>query len=227
MLLNKQKNELFKIVETNNLSPDLFVVSEELMYFVITLRDTNLRFCVGQHFGQSDLYVCRYTLIASIHSQDPRYHNPDNASFIEIQNIFGLWLNENVIPYLENFTIPDLWAEMKNVNDVFKWKSFSSEDYVFFSTAERTQIKESIDRLEVLLINEYSPTKEQTIEINGKLTYLKIAVDRLNKFDWKSVAITTVIGIATTMAVDTTTGGRLWSLLQQAFGPVIKLLTGG
>jgi hypothetical protein len=63
----------------------------------------------------------------------------------------------------------------------------------------------------------YKTTKEQRDYVEERLEYLSNAVDRLNRFDWKSLAISTVVGIGINLAVDTQTGPMLMRLLEQAF----------
>jgi len=56
------------------------------------------------------------------------------------------------------------------------------------------------------------------------LEYLKKAVDRLNKFDWRGLAISVVVGIGINLSVDTNSGKLLLDLLRQAFNTVTYLL---
>jgi hypothetical protein len=85
-------------------------------------------------------------------------------------------------------------------------------------------LREALAVFEALIINTLSPDSEQLREIHSRLEYLANAVDRLNRFDWRGLALTTVIGVATTLSADTQTGRQLWGLFVQAMKSVGHLL---
>ena len=76
----------------------------------------------------------------------------------------------------------------------------------------------------VLVIAEFNPDREQLAQIDERLSYLDPAVDRLNRFDWKAVALSTLIGMATNLTLDTERGRILWGLFQQAMTAVGHML---
>jgi hypothetical protein len=63
--------------------------------------------------------------------------------------------------------------------------------------------------------------------INERLEYLSQAVDRLNKFDWKAQALSTLISIAVNLSVDTEGGKKLFQLFSQALEFIVKHLRSG
>ncbi len=103
-------------------------------------------------------------------------------------------------------------------------KSFTKEDLETFTDNEKKQIQDSLSKFQQLIQEEMSPMKGQLDNIQEKLDYLNAAVDRLNRFDWKGVALSTIIGIATNLSVDTNSGKQVFDLFQQAFSSVIRLL---
>lgn len=93
------------------------------------------------------------------------------------------------------------------------------------NTGGRSQIRISLQEFERLLILEFNPSEEELIQISEKLDYLSKAVDRLNRFDWKGLALGTFIGISTNLAIDTESGRKVFELLRQAFDAIVKLLS--
>jgi len=59
--------------------------------------------------------------------------------------------------------------------------------------------------------------------IDDRLDYLTQAVDRLNKFDWKSLLISTIISISVALSFDTEKGKQLFNLFKQVFDVIPKL----
>jgi hypothetical protein len=64
--------------------------------------------------------------------------------------------------------------------------SNASED---FTNEERQQLKLAIATFRLRLIETFNPTEEQLHVVLAKIDYLISAVDRLNRFDWKGVAL--------------------------------------
>ena len=141
-----------------------------------------------------------------------------------VSGAFEDWLSDVVSKYLESASIPDQWTELRNVQPMISSKSFTKEDLEAFTDTEKKQIEDSLSKFQQLIQEEMSPVKEQLDYIQEKLDYLDAAVDRLNRFDWKGVALSTVMGIATNLSIDTNTGKQIFDLFQQAFRSAIQFL---
>jgi len=84
--------------------------------------------------------------------------------------------------------------------------------------------RQAVDRFRTSIVNDFQPSPEQIEFIDEKLDYLTKAVDRLNHFDWRALAIPTVISIAINLSADTERGRLLFRLFQEAFKSTFKLL---
>jgi hypothetical protein len=97
-----------------------------------------------------------------------------------------------------------------------------------FTSNEKEQIREVLEEFKKSVIELFSgeiePIKDGIRNMEEKIDYLCNAVDRLNRFDWKGVARSTAIGIATNLTVDTEMGRQIFMLFQQAFQSIPKLL---
>jgi hypothetical protein len=81
-----------------------------------------------------------------------------------------------------------------------------------------------VEEFRLLIVKTFAPPANEMKVVNERLDYLKEAVDRLNRFDWRSVAMSTLIGISTALTLDTEKGRILFGLFQQAFSTVVHLL---
>ena len=82
---------------------------------------------------------------------------------------------------------------------------------------EKQLLQMSINEFEMLVAKEYNPSKEELTLIESRLKYLSEFLDRLNKFDWKAVLISTVVTIATTLTLSTEQGRQLFEMTKQVF----------
>lgn len=74
------------------------------------------------------------------------------------------------------------------------------------------------------MVKNFEPEQAEMQIISDRLDYLSHAVDRLNRFDWQGIAVSTVLSIATTLTLDTDRGRVLWGLFQQAMSSVVHLI---
>jgi hypothetical protein len=226
-MLKIVKNRFFNLIKDSGLSHDLFEVSEYdskvgLLYgkdvYKIELRDTSLSFILKE-FGP----MFRY----EINNWNPNYNSivmEDLKTIDEIEPVFSDWLEEQVKTFLEEIKAPDLWTQYaENIDSIPPFKT-SGEEYKEFSDDEKVQIKQSVSNYRLLVIENYNPNDEQLEEINEQLEYLSQAVDRLNRRDWKGLAISTVISIGINLAVNPEGGRHLFELFQEAFSYLIQLL---
>ena len=92
---------------------------------------------------------------------------------------------------------------------------------------DKPLVRNGTQEFRQLIIANFTPTEEQAEVINNRLDYLEKAIDRLNRIDWKALAISTVIAIGINLYVDTEKGRLLFALFQQALGAALKLLPPG
>lgn len=93
-----------------------------------------------------------------------------------------------------------------------------------FTEEEKESVRRGINRFRQLVKENFKPTSKQEEFINERLDHLSEAVDNLNRFDWRGVALSTLISIAVNLTVDTERGRFLYTLFQQAFREATKYL---
>jgi hypothetical protein len=154
----------------------------------------------------------------------------ENGNKTEAMLLIGFrkWLDTIVKVYIQSEDIPDLWHLLEDYRRfVNPSGSVNQSDYEYFTEQEKAQVREALIGFRHLLIAEYKPTPEQISYIDERLDYLAKGVDRLNRFDWRGLALSTVISIGINLAVDTETGRRLLEMFQQAFMHGLRLLGAG
>jgi hypothetical protein len=114
-----------------------------------------------------------------------------------VESEFQGWLAKSVNPLIENISLSDPWS-LPEIAPEFTAPDADSS----FTRNEKVEIRESVKKFRARLISETVPTAEQLRKIDDKLNYLSQSLDKLNKFDFKSVVLTVLLGIATDLIVD-------------------------
>lgn len=126
--------------------------------------------------------------------------------------------------YLEDRDVPDLWSQIETLAFSSVSPIMSTRDTSMFSESEKVQARIAVQTFQQSIIENFNPPQEQLEYITDQLKYLADAVDRLNKFDWRGLALSIVVGIAINLTVDTEGGRLLFKLFEQAFQSALLLL---
>ena len=147
-------------------------------------------------------------------------------TFDRVLIIFQKWLENDITEYFNEQRTLDIWAHATTYKDFFKPSIISEKNTSGFSESEKEEIRRSVQTYQRLIEQVFQPSQQQMRVIMSQLDYLSKAVDRLNRFDWQGLAISTVMSIAINLTVDTDKGRLLYHLFLQAFQSVLKLLPG-
>jgi hypothetical protein len=223
-VLKQHKNILFKTIQESGFPLSLFQTSEnEDDWFIISIHDTPLQFWIKQSYTSFNDYQIRRTRFGP---GFPLEQIGWDFSFpiTYVSATLDEWLKSTVKEYFTEEQTPDLWPQIEIYQSLVTTSTISEEDYRYFSAEEKEQIQLSLLEFHRLVIENFNPTQEQLASINERLDYLGKAVDRLNRFDWKGIALSVVVSIAINLTVDTEGGRLLLKLFQQSFEAIIKLL---
>jgi hypothetical protein len=241
-MLKRHKNALLEAIRKSELDPTLFH-AEELKpipsslkstlrkligiskapapIFTIKLKNTSLKFCVRHTNDSFNKFSYTYTAFM------PGY--PEmlwrKAEGIEkLLQEFNSWLSIWAEQHIKEQQLPDLWTMIEIYKPLVNDTDITDENTSNFSEDEKEHLRRSIKEFQVSVMESFSPSQSQIEFINGQLDYLSKAVERLNRFDWRALAISTLIGIAINLSVDTEKGHLLFRLFQQAFQTAGRLL---
>ena len=239
-MLTTQRNQLLDLIRREGLDPGLFTSEEPSEgRFLVRVSVKPLEFETRVSRGSFDRFSFRFRMFAPgfpysypwvirvlfpnyVSSRSVNEHWNPQCSFEELKAKFSDWVARHARPAIEDATAPDLWLQAPSP---FTFSAGPERPSAAgFSSSEAEQLRLAVGRFRTLLVDSYAPTPEQLTEIDERLAYLVEAVDRLNQFDWKALAAATIVGIATTLTLDTGRGRQLWALFAQALQVASKLL---
>jgi hypothetical protein len=224
MILKKHKNTLLTIIQESGLDPTRFSAEDGTIdrekFLIIQLRNSPLRFAVRpSDTFDTFLYRCSNFLPGLPLGNRLYSHNPQN-----LYVTFKEWLNSVVTPYLDEASTPDFWRLMKDTYSDTIREQQTPDYFEPFSEEEKNQLRLSIGEFRLSIVNNFNPHKEELDAINNRLKHLSDALDKHNKFDWKGIAIHTVISIAITLALNPEQTNHLFQLFKSVFSHIIYLL---
>lgn len=249
-MLKLHKNALLEAIKKSNLDPSRFQVEEprsesksksvgsfllsiikslaptvgdnpETPTTTIRLRNSPLKFCVRHTEVSFDDFSYSYV---------PFMPGYPEITWKRVKGIealvsqFETWLIAWVEKYLREQQLPDLWTQMELYEPLLAETDITDENTSDFSAQEKEELRRHVNEFRVSVIEKFNPSQSQEKFINDQIDYLSKAVDRLNRFDWRALAISTVIGIGINLSVDAEKGRFLVHLFQQAFQTFGKLL---
>ncbi len=213
ILLQTQKNQVYELIEREDLSPGMFSFDESNSYN----NDTFLR------LKNSDYYFIFATSRSGGHfarfspGEETPHEDHAPSSWINQLGYVRRWLF-----YLKReLNAPNKWKlleeELNNLNfDDIKY------DNVKFTYQEYQLISEKIAELKVK-ISKLDLLENQITVINSKLDHLLELAKNMNKTDWKELFIGSIISLTMQLSIDRSVGKTIFEYLKSLF---IKLLPG-
>jgi hypothetical protein len=229
-MLKRYKNGFFNLIKEAGLSPTDFHVEdaifEGLPAFIISLGDTPLKFIVvsDSQIRYEDDFDFAYTTFAPDFPQIPTDLTGDRFSIQDIYEQFKAWLTEHVIEYIDDLITPDLWAQIQKDKTLVNGDKISGDELTEFSKEEKIQLKLSINEFKQAIVTNFSPSETEMRIIDDRLNYLGKALDRLNRFDWRAIALSSLISITIALSLDTQKGHLLFELFKQLFSAALRYL---
>ncbi len=240
-MLKKYKNGFVDIIREQGMDPSRFhtqdvSVTRELTdteateesVFTLQFMDTGLKFTVRNPPYNPHSFNTIWTRFDVDFPEAPLFLRSDFEYPQDINKVyewFVHWLLHEVQVYVDERTLPDLWTQIEQQRQLVSADPLTDYETSPFTESEKQHVRASVGQFRVLIVESFNPTQEQLEVINQRLDYLMAAVDRpINRLDWKSIAVSTVIGIVTALSLDTERGRQLFELFKQAFSGVLHLL---
>ncbi len=126
--------------------------------------------------------------------------NNSEIGFEALKSTLIEWLKGDVKPYVEDQEEPDYWKLIEN--NPIRPDSIDFNANEPFTESEKIQLKIGFAEVRRLLTENFELSTPQLEATNRKLDYLIEATERLNKTDWKGIAIATMFTIASELALD-------------------------
>ncbi|MDR6546546.1 hypothetical protein J2810_002605 [Chryseobacterium rhizosphaerae] len=228
-MLKKYKNEVYQIIkEKFNLDTGRFTITdfEERQSPITEIKviDSEMCFQFFNPFSSWEQFRYRYTAFRPILSISEFI--PNNSQILnedETFKHFENWIRNHAVPFIEEMDSIDRWNNFQFEQNIFTLLDANILDNAPFTTHQIQYITSSTNVLRESIVERINPTEAQMQYIMERLDYLVDATDRLGKFDWYGVFLSTLISIAINMGVDTGTPQVLYELVKQAFSS-FKLL---
>lgn len=234
------KNELFQKINLYKIGIENFVLSSykatlppifrQQIYDIdeIRYKETKIFFKIINPNDNSEKFGFSYSTYPEYY-EDRSYtkwtglfwQKPTKHYFIEILSELERWVRGSVIPYWQEENEVDMWERFLLSKEFVDENKF--DDKSEFSHNEKIYIKAELEKIKALIIERFSSGNDQKEFIEARIDYLIEGVDRLNKFDLKSIIISTAIGIATNLSLDTENGRQLISFFTNLFKKVYEL----
>ena len=224
----KHKNKLFKIIQDSGLGVEHFDINEgetdKVPFLIISYKDSPFQFIIRNSDDNFDLFDCKYTKYGPNYPLSQFEPETGYSDFEFLSGEFLWWLTNVLSPYIEDLNEPDLWEEFKKGNKSFDFNKINFDDKSSFSLDERAQVKLALNELKLLAQKALSTNEKEQEIINARLDYLIDASNRLNKFDWKSLAVSSIISISVALSLDTQKGHLLFELFKKVFSNIPLLM---
>lgn len=220
----KFKNDIFNYLSANMIEIDKFDLIEDNNRTEILLKDSPLKFIIGTSPQSYDWLDYQFVTFSPDFALSDIYPPNDWVDFKNVFDGFKSWITNHVEEFIEDGQTYDLWSEYKKGNKSLNFREIEFENQESFSFDEKAQIKMAINELKLLIHKSLEISEEEQQLVNDRLEYLIDAINRLNKFDWKSVAISTIMSISIALTLDTTKGQLLFDLFKKVFSIVPMLI---
>ncbi|HUS72178.1 MAG TPA: hypothetical protein VMY06_03855 [Sedimentisphaerales bacterium] len=229
-MLKKYKNRLLKIIRDTGLDLSQFKTSEDITgpehKFIIVYDDTGLRCYVAVNPRSHHNFRFNYTRFnpdfpwANVEKPQRLIYHID---IDEVYHRFREWLKE-VQQYVEESLEPDLWEQIQGQKKLVTATRIVDQDKLLFSEEQKAELRMAVGELRQLIASTFQPDSKQIELINERLDYLVESVDRLNRFDWKALALSMLVSISIALSLDTDKGQLLFTLFKKVFSGIAHLL---
>jgi len=200
-ITNLQKKELSNIFQELKLNINDFKTSGQYKEFKIEFKFDYFSFSINKR-NQNEYYLSIYPI--------------DNKNGYSVG---AKW--ESVLSYFEK------WAKeiKQELSTPTGWETFDSENYLKaefsdlnkkFSVEEQVSIKQNLEEL-ISKIKQLELQEDVFKIFERKIDELSQKVNKLSKFDWKSLFIGTIVSLLFTFGLPPETSGFIWKLVKTTF----------
>ncbi|WP_428658159.1 hypothetical protein [Runella sp.] len=223
----RDKNTLFNLISELGFNQRDFELVDEyvdnLPATIIKYKNTQFIFVIRNSKESFDDFDFKFIQFGPSYEFTEYYPDVEFVNFESVYKSFRSWILNHIVPYIEEITEQDLWELYKSSDKSLNLSLIDFNDKSYFLPDEIRQISTSINELKFLIHKNLSTNITEQNLVIERLDYLIESSQRLNKFDWKSLVLSTLIGISTTLTLDTQTGKILFDLFKKAFSTLPTL----
>jgi hypothetical protein len=204
VILLSQKNTLFELIEHKKFSQSQFKFNEYSGHIRIEFTNTNFYFNIGQTIDEINFY--------------PQYSPAEST--VKIHGGNGNW--GHILIHFQK------WLTFLNRETTIqdKWERLMNETANIYMSTESPELKFSAEEYELLKSRMISLKIEfgkiglnqvQSTTLENKIDFLIDQAKHLNRFDWKSLFIGTIMSLIIQLSISQEQGKQIWKLIKEIF----------
>jgi hypothetical protein len=213
-LLNSQKNTLFDSIQEKGLSPSQFELIEVYSITMPSNKAIKVRYKKSEYYFLFDHYVSTYQENAFYLTVSPAYDKFSESHHSSNWESSLYWFKNWLDNLFREINSPDKWKRLQDEVNNISINNKNDEDK--FSAEEYEDLKQK-----VLVVKNSLSTLQmmpaQIAAINAKLDHLTEMAVQMNKFDWKSLFVGSIMSVVIQLEVTKENANALWSLIKQVF----------
>ena len=217
-----------EIIQNKGFDPENFRAQEAKVdgrhSFVVTFKNSPLRFVARNADTSYHDFDCKHTSFGPGHSETEYFPDNEWTNIHDIYSQFEEWLEKAVKVYMGELLVPDLWMHLEQQKPLIGGSMLDKDETSPFSDEEKVQLRLAVREFESLVSKTFQAPQEQMQVIENRLDYLAKAANRLNRIDWRGLALSTIISISIALSLDTEQGRVLLNLFKQVFSKILYLL---
>lgn len=193
--------------------------------FVIKLKNSTLRFVIRNADDDYHAFDFNHSSFGPGHSKTEYSPRSSWTNIEVVYDAFEKWLEKAVRVYFDDLVEPDLWKQVEQQRPLFTGSIFDEREISPFSDNEKEQLRLAIKKFESLIPETLQASQEELKVVREYSKYLSEALERLNRFDWRGLAIATILGISIALSLDTEKGKILFNLFKDilsSFGYLLQ-----
>lgn len=224
MIPKKHTNELLKVLLAEGQDVNRFGLKELVTNYpggIVEIRynDSPMYFRIYPA-NADDFYFYKIVYSTFSPTYSEKYDNSRQLTLDEVKDDLAHWLKSEIAKYIDNECDIDYWKIIRENPFTIESIDFSKNEP--FSLEEREQLQIGLEEIKVLVAQNFGLDQSELGIVNKKIDYLIEATKRLDKTDWKGIAISTIIAIVYDLSLDEHKRGmflglfaKLWAFVQQ------------
>jgi hypothetical protein len=210
------------------MDPLLFRVKEvtlpdDTVVTMIGTPDSRLYFRAVAVRHSWDRYCCEWTTFCPAFVKESRQFGTF-LPFASAESAFREWLQRHAKPFLAETGLSDPWEIGLHSDLLAELSASSPADDTGFAPAEQAALLAALARFRNLVIAELRLEARQIATVDERLAYLSAALSRVNRLDWKNLALSSLVTIVTALSLNSEQGRHLLVLFRQAIASVAGLI---
>jgi hypothetical protein len=181
-LQKRQKNHIFKAIESASLNPSEFEFNNSDTEALLKHKWSESFFVIGGNAGH---YVGRCLVGDDVDWPYEMY------SWEAVMSRFSRWVKE----VKDDLDTPDLWAELQRDARLLGSVSGEASENRQFTSEEQKDIEQRLREVEALVRDTYSLSEAEMETLHRKIDYLVDAAGRLGRIDWLNACAGAIIGL--------------------------------